>query len=242
MKVIIVKNYEELCQKGFEIMSELITKKPDCTLGLATGGTPVGLYKKMVEANKAGKLDFSKVSSYNLDEYVGIDYNHPESYHKFMRRNLFDHVNIDLAKTHVPDGGAKDSKKAIDEYNEMLSKATIDMQLLGIGSDGHIGFDEPGTPFDSVTHIVDLEESTIKDNARFFDNDLNKVPRKAMTMGLKNIMDAKSVLLLASGANKIDAIYNTVRGDISTDCPASILQNHPNCTIIVDEAAAAKLQ
>jgi len=241
MKVIVVKDYEEVSAKAYEIMAELISNKPDCTLGLATGGTPVGLYKKLIEANKAGKLDFSKVQTVNLDEYVGIDYEHPESYHKFMNRNLFDHINIDKANTHVPDGGASDPQVACDEYNKLLASKTIDMQLLGIGGNGHIAFNEPGTPVDSVTHIVHLDERTIKDNARFFNNDMDLVPKSAMTMGIKNIMAAKKVLLLASGANKADAVFNTVEAKPTTKVPASVLQNHPDVTIICDEAAASKL-
>ena len=238
MKIIKCKDYNEVSLKAFEVMKEILDNKK-ATLGLATGSSPIGLYERLVESCQKNEISFKDVVSFNLDEYIGLDVNHPESYSSFMNRNLFSKVDINMENVHLP---KNDSDPKYDaEYEEQLNAHQLDIQLLGIGSNGHIGFNEPGTPFDSTTHIVDLKESTIKDNARFFDNDMSKVPTQARSMGLASIMRAKKILLVATSANKAQAIHDMVYGEVSTDCPASILQNHPDVTVIVDEDAARML-
>ena len=240
MKVIVCKNYDEMSKKGYEVMKEVLVSKPNATLGLATGSTPIGLYKEMISDYKAGNVSYKNVSSVNLDEYIGQGVGDEQSYVEFMRNNLFNHVDIDLANTDLPCGKADDMQAECDRYNAKLASISVDIQVLGIGGNGHIGFNEPNTPFGSVTHVVDLTERTIQDNARFF-NSIDEVPTQAISMGIKNVMNAKKILLLASGANKADAIYATVKGEVTEKVPASILQLHPDCYIIVDEAAASKL-
>ena len=240
MKVIVCKNYDEMSKKGYEVMKEVLVSKPNATLGLATGSTPIGLYKEMISDYKAGNVSYKNVSSVNLDEYIGQGVGDEQSYVEFMRNNLFNHVDIDLANTDLPCGKASDMQAECDRYNAKLASISVDIQVLGIGGNGHIGFNEPNTPFGSVTHVVDLTERTIQDNARFF-NSIDEVPTQAISMGIKNVMNAKKILLLASGANKADAIYATVKGEVTEKVPASILQLHPDCYIIVDEAAASKL-
>ncbi len=240
MKVIVCKNYDEMSKKGYEVMKEVLVSKPNATLGLATGSTPIGLYKEMINDYKAGNVSYKNVSSVNLDEYIGQGVGDEQSYVEFMRNNLFNHIDIDLANTDLPCGKAADMQAECDRYNAKLNSISVDIQVLGIGGNGHIGFNEPNTPFGSVTHVVDLTERTISDNARFF-NSIEEVPTQAVSMGIKNVMNAKKILLLASGANKADAIYATVHGEVTEKVPASILQLHPDCYIIVDEAAASKL-
>jgi len=240
MNLFITKDYEELSAKAYEIVKKILLEKPDATLGLATGSTPVGLYKLMAADCKKGEVSYKNVKSYNLDEYVGLGVGDEQSYVEFMRKNLFNHIDIDLKNTHLPDGMDADMQKACDRYNEMLANAEIDVQILGIGGNGHIAFNEPGTSFDSVTHIVNLTEKTIEDNARFFDS-IDEVPTKAITMGIANIMAAKSIIILASGANKADAVFAAVKGKIDESCPASILRTHKNVTFIADIDAASKL-
>ena len=239
MKVITVKDYDELCQKAFEVMKEYI--KPGKVLGLATGSSPVGLYKKMIEYHKNEGVSFKDITTYNLDEYVGLPITHPESYYAFMHTNLFNHIDIEEKNVHVPSGLGDNLDEQCAEYEKAVENAHVDIQLLGIGSDGHIAFNEPGTAFDSPTHITDLAESTIKDNARFFDNDMSKVPTQAATQGIGTIMKAKNILLVANGANKAQAIKDMIEGPIVESCPASILQKHPSVVVVVDEAAASKL-
>lgn len=241
MKVIVVKNYEEASQKACEIMLDVIKNNPSANLGLATGSTPIRLYELMREDHKKNGTSYKNIKSFNLDEYFGLEQSHPQSYHYFMCHNLFNELDIDMNNVHVPKG-----KGDIDEecrvYNELLKNNPIDIQLLGIGSNGHIGFNEPGTDFDSVTHKVDLKQSTIEDNARlFFDGKIEDVPTQAVSMGIKNIMDAKKVLLIACGEGKAKAIKATIEEEKSINVPASALQDHPDCTIIVDEAAASLL-
>ncbi|MBR6737650.1 MAG: glucosamine-6-phosphate deaminase [Clostridia bacterium] len=240
MKVIVCKNYDEMSAKAYEVMKEVLSSKDNAILGLATGSTPIGLYKEMIKDYKAGNVSYKNVSSVNLDEYIGQGVGDEQSYVEFMRNNLFNHVDIDLAKTDLPCGKAEDMQAECDRYNAKLASISVDIQVLGIGGNGHIGFNEPGTPFGSVTHVVDLTERTISDNARFF-NSIEEVPTQAISMGIKNVMNAKKILLLASGTNKADAIYATVKGEVTETVPASILQLHPDCYIIVDEAAASKL-
>lgn len=237
MIVIQAKDYDEMSLKAYEAMKIVLTEKPEAVLGLATGSTPIGLYKCMIADYKAGAVSYKNMTSINLDEYVGLPVTHPESYRSFMNRNLFDHIDIKPENTHVPDGLAEDLQKAADEYTAFATAHPIDVQILGIGANGHIGFNEPGTPFDSHTHVVTLKEGTRRDNARFFDNDISLVPTHAVTLGMQDIMNAKAVILLASGAGKADAVAKMIKGPVSTDCPASILQTHPNVLVVTDEAA-----
>ena len=237
MIVIQAKDYDEMSLKAYESMKIVLTEKPEAVLGLATGSTPIGLYKCMIADYKAGAVSYKNMTSINLDEYVGLPVTHPESYRSFMNRNLFDHIDIKPENTHVPDGLAEDLQKAADEYTAFAAAHPIDVQILGIGANGHIGFNEPGTPFDSHTHVVTLKEGTRRDNARFFDNDISLVPTHAVTLGMKDIMNAKAIILLASGAGKADAVAKMIKGPVSTDCPASILQTHPNVLVVTDEAA-----
>ena len=239
MKIIVADNYLHLSEIAARIIAEVIKNKPDSVLGLATGSSPLGSYKRLIDAYADGALSFEKVKTVNLDEYVGLDEKNSRSYHYFMNANLLGFVNVKKENIHIP-SGIGDTSQNCQRYNEILQAYPRDIQLLGIGRNGHIGFNEPGTPFDSRTHIVDLAEKTINDNARFFD-DISQVPRKAITMGIGDIMKAKKILLLASGAKKADAIYKTVCGEVTTDCPASVLQLHSDVALIIDKDAAAKL-
>ena len=207
----------------------------------AHGSTPIGLYKNMIEDHKRNCTSYREIRTVNLDEYAGLDYSSDQSYVYFMRSNLFDYIDIDLKNTNIENGKAADRQAECDRYNRLLEGMQQDIQVLGIGSNGHIAFNEPGTPFGSVTHIVDLAESTIKDNSRMFKS-IDEVPRQAFTMGLKNIMNAKKILILANGANKAKAVYGLVKGEVTEAVPASVLQLHPDCTLVCDEAAAALLK
>ena len=241
MKVIIAKDYEEMSKKAFEVMREVVKGNPRAVLGLATGSTPIGLYKNMIEDHKQNCTSYREIRTVNLDEYAGLDYSSDQSYVYFMRSNLFDYIDIDLKNTNIENGKAADRQAECDRYNRLLEGMQQDIQVLGIGSNGHIAFNEPGTPFGSVTHIVDLAESTIKDNSRMFKS-IDEVPRQAFTMGLKNIMNAKKILILANGANKAKAVYGLVKGEVTEAGPASVLQLHPDCTLVCDEAAAELLK
>lgn len=236
MKVIVTKDYDELSKEAFKVMKEVLDARPDAVLGLATGSSPEGLYAEMVKDHKENGTSYKDVHTYNLDEYVGIDRNDPQSYYTFMNDHLFSHVDIDPANTHVPYGSTAEDAKAYDDQVK-----GVDIQLLGIGRNGHIGFNEPGTPCDERTHIVELTESTRDANKRFFDDDINKVPTHAITQGIGTVMDAKKILLVANGESKADAVKAMVEGPVDTACPASVLQNHPDVVVIVDEAAASKL-
>ena len=239
IRIIKVKDAEEAADKAFEVMKEYL--KPGKVLGLATGSTPLGLYARMVKDHKENGTSYKEIKSFNLDEYVGLPITHPESYYAFMHRNLFDQIDIPEENTHVPSGLGEDLEAQAKKYDEMIAESPVDIQLLGIGSDGHIAFNEPGTAFDSGTHVTDLAESTIKDNCRFFDNDISKVPTQAVTQGIGTIMKAKAILLIATGANKAQAVKDMLEGPIDESCPASILQKHDDVTVIIDEAAACKL-
>ncbi|MBO5776153.1 MAG: glucosamine-6-phosphate deaminase [Clostridia bacterium] len=232
------KDYDQMSKIAYQTMREVLINNPNAVLGLATGSTPIGLYKEMIKDYEAGNVSYKNMVSINLDEYVGLPVEHPESYRSFMNRNLFDHIDINKANTHVPNGLATDVDQACADYTAFAKAHPIDVQILGIGGNGHIGFNEPGTPFSSNTHKVELKENTRKDNARFFDDDLSKVPTHAITLGLQDIMQAKLIILLASGAGKAQAIKDMILGPISPDCPASILQTHPNVIVIADEAAS----
>ncbi len=240
MKVIKVKDNNELSLEASKFMIDLLVKKPNATLGLATGSSPIGLYQNLIKAYKNGEVSFKDVHTFNLDEYCELPKEHQESYYTFMHRNLFDHVDIKEENINIPSSVGSDLQKNCDDYNKLLNNASVDVQLLGIGGNGHIGFNEPGTSFESQTQIIKLAEKTREDNKRFF-NSIDEVPTHAITMGIKNIMNAKSILLVASGKNKADAINKLVNGEVTEDFPASILKNHPNVTVIVDEEAASLL-
>ena len=242
MKLIRTKNYEELSRKAANIIAAQITLKPDCLLGLATGSSPIGTYDNLVSMYESGNLDFSRVRSVNLDEYMGLGGDNNQSYRYFMNKHLFERVNIDMTNTHVPDGTVLDSEKACAAYNALLAEmGTIDLQVLGIGPNGHIGFNEPDDHFAAETHCVDLTDATIQANKRFFENEAD-VPRKAYTMGIGNIMSAKMIVLVANGKNKAKALAAALKGPVTPQCPASILQFHPNAIIIADEDALSELE
>lgn len=240
MKVIITKDYESMSNQAFAIMSAVVKSNPEAILGLATGTTPLGLYARMAEDHRKNGTSYAQIRTVNLDEYAGLDIESDQSYVYFMRKNLFEHLDIPLENTHIANGKAEDLAEECARYNALLETMQQDIQILGIGSNGHIAFNEPGTPFDSTVHVVDLAESTIRDNARLFEKE-EDVPRQALTMGLKNIMNAKKIVILANGAGKANAVYGLVRGPITESLPASILQEHPDCTLICDEAAASLL-
>lgn len=240
MKIISVKNYEELSREAAKIVIDLVRAKPNATLGLATGSSPVGLYKELIKAYSAKEISFNSITTYNLDEYCNLDKHHSQSYYTFMHENLFNHVDIQEGNVFIPEGNGEDLEMLCKEYNDKLANAEIDVQILGIGGNGHIGFNEPGTSFDQETFIVELTEQTREDNKRFF-NHIDEVPRYAITMGIKNIVAAKKIILIASGVGKSDAIHRLVNGPLTEDFPASILQNHPDVVVIIDEAAASKL-
>lgn len=240
MKVIVTENYQEMSQKAAEIIIGIVKNNPNAILGLATGSSPIGTYQNMIKDHKENGTSYKSVKTVNLDEYVGLTADHDQSYAYFMRTNLFDSIDIDLANTNLPCGSAPDAKAECDRYNALLATMQQDVQVLGLGSNGHIGFNEPGTPLSSVTHIVDLTESTIKDNSRLF-NSIDEVPRQALSMGIKNIMQAKSIIMVVSGKNKAEAVKGMVKGEITVDLPASVLQLHPNVTIVCDKDAASLL-
>ena len=241
MKVYIEKDYDAMSKKAFEVIKEVVVNNPNAILGLATGSSPIGTYKNLVEDYKNNGTSYKSVKSVNLDEYVGLGEGDEQSYVTFMRENFFNHVDISLDNTNLPNGKATDLKAECDRYNALLAKMPQDMQLLGIGSNGHIGFNEPGTAFDSVTHVVDLAESTIKDNSRLFNN-IDEVPRQALSMGIANILNAKKIVVVASGANKADAVAKSINGEITEEVPASVLQKHDDVIWVIDEAAASKLK
>jgi len=240
MKIIIVENYEELSEKAAEIIADVIKKNPSAVLGLATGSTPIGTYNKLAEKCSAGEITFKNIKTVNLDEYVGLGEESGQSYVSFMRNNLFYKVDIDLNNTRLPDGKADDINAECERYSKYLSEHRQDIQLLGLGGNGHIGFNEPGTSFESSTHEVALTENTIKDNSRLFERK-EDVPKKAITMGIREIMQSKKILLLANGKNKAQAVYNAVKGEVNENCPASILQKHGDAVIILDKEAASLL-
>ena len=239
--LIITNSYEEMSQKAADIIIELLKKKPNSILGLATGSTPLGLYKILISKYNEGLISFKDVQTFNLDEYCDIPKEHEQSYFTYMNKNLFEHIDIDKNNTYLPKGEG-DSKLNSEKYEKELNKIKIDIQLLGIGSNGHIGFNEPGTDFNLGVHEVVLTENTIKDNARFFENDINKVPKKAITMGIKNILDAETIILIANGKNKANAIKNIMSGVVDKNIPASALNLHKGKVyVIVDKEAASLL-
>lgn len=238
MKLIVVNNYEELSKVAAKEFSKVIKEKENAVLGLATGGTPVGMYKELIKMYEKKELNFSKITTVNLDEYIGLNPEHNQSYRYFMNNNLFNHINIDKSNTFVPNGLAEDLEAQCKEYDQKIAElGGIDIQLLGVGNNGHIAFNEPNSELSSGTHIISLTDNTIEANARFFDN-IDDVPRKAITMGVGGIMKAKKIILIASGESKAEAIKGIFSGKITTANPATMLQMHRDVTIIVDEAAA----
>ena len=234
-------DYHDMSRKAANIISAQIIMKPDCVLGLATGSSPVGTYKQLIEWYKKGDLDFSKVTSINLDEYKGLSPDNDQSYRYFMNNNLFDHINIDKSRTFVPDGLEPDARKACNDYNNIIANSGgIDLQLLGLGHNGHIGFNEPGEAFEKETHCVNLTESTIEANKRFFASEAD-VPRQAYTMGIKSIMQARKILVIVSGESKAAILKEVLYGPITPAVPASILQLHNDVTIVADDAALSLL-
>ena len=241
MRIYIGKDYEEMSRIAANVLSAQFTMKPDCVLGLATGSTPIGTYKVLIDRCAKGDLDFSQVKSINLDEYVGLSGEHDQSYRYFMNHNLFDHINIDKANTNVPNGLAEDLDAECERYNGIINTlGPIDVQVLGMGHNGHIGFNEPDDHFPLETHKVDLAQSTIDANARFFAS-ADEVPRQALTMGIKTIMQAKKVLVVVSGKDKAEIVKKAFTGPVTPEVPASILQMHSDVILVADEAAASLL-
>ena len=241
MRIIVTKDYNDMSRKAANIISAQIITKPDCVLGLATGSSPVGAYKTLVDWYKKGDLDFSEVTTVNLDEYRGLTHSNDQSYYYFMHQHLFDRVNIDPERTNVPNGMEPDAEKECGRYEELIrSLGGVDLQLLGLGHNGHIGFNEPGEAFEKETHCVDLTESTIEANKRFFAS-ADEVPRQAYTMGIKTIMQAKKILIVVNGENKADIVERAFFGPVTPEVPASILQLHNDVTLVGDEAALAKI-
>lgn len=240
MEIIKCNHYNDMSKKAAQIIINDMKAKKDIVLGLATGSTPIGLYKELVKANKSHEISFENVMTFNLDEYVGLSQKHPESYYQFMMRHLFNHIDIHPNHINLPNNELSSIEKHIKDYNDKMKKHPIDLQVLGIGANGHIGFNEPGTPIDNETFIVDLDEDTRIANQRFF-NSLDEVPTKAITMGIKNIMRSKKIILLASGIHKAEAIKKMIYGPITLDHPASILQLHPNVIVCVDEEAGSMI-
>lgn len=240
MKVIVVKNYEAMSELGAEIIANTIKANPNCTLGLATGSSPIGTYQNLVKACENKEISFKNVKTYNLDEYCGIDRTHPQSYYYFMHDNLFNHVDINEENVHIPLVSNNNLEQDCKNYNDMLNEAEVDLQLLGIGGNGHIGFNEPGTPFSQETFIVKLTDKTRQDNKRFF-NSIDEVPTHAITMGIANIMKAKKILMLISGSSKADTVVRLLNDEIDTGFPASILHKHPDVTVIIDQDAYSKM-
>lgn len=241
MNIIVTKNYDELSKVAAKEMADVVKSNPKSILGLATGGSPIGMYKELIRMNKEGEIDFSKVTTVNLDEYVGLSGEHPQSYRYFMNDNLFNHINIDKKNTYVPNGLAKNVEEECKNYdNKIAQLGGTDVQLLGIGNNGHIAFNEPDETLVSGTHLTGLTENTIEANARFFDS-IDEVPKTALTMGLGEIMKSKKIIVIASGESKAEAVKAMVSGKISTNMPASMLQMHRDVVVIVDEAAAKLL-
>ena len=241
MLVLKVKDYEELSKQVAEVIADEIRKKQDIVLGLATGDTPLGLFKNLIRMHKEEGLDFSKVRTFNLDEYIGLPPTHKESYHYFMHENLFKHINIDPRNVYIPDGMVKNISAYCEWYEEKIREVGgIDIQILGIGRDGHIGFNEPGSSLGSRTRIKTLSKETLEDNARFFWG-IENIPKTAITVGIQTIMEAKLIILLASGRKKAETVKLAVEGPVSSMVPASIMQFHPKATVVVDQEAASLL-
>ena len=241
MRIYQEADYEGMSRRAANLISAEVIRQPDCVLGLATGSTPVGTYKQLTVWNQRGDFSFKEVRTVNLDEYKGLAPTHDQSYRYFMQANFFDHIDIHFENTHVPDGLATDAAAECARYDELIrSLGYADLQLLGLGRNGHIGFNEPDDCFTKPTHVVDLTQSTIDANARFFES-ADDVPRQALTMGIGCIMAARRILIIASGEDKAEAVYNAFCGPITPQCPASILQLHPDVVLVGDKAALSKL-
>lgn len=240
MQVIICKDYEEVSQEASRLVVNLLRKNPSAILGLATGSTPIGLYQNLIRAYNNNEISFKDVKSFNLDEYLGLPRTHAESFYSFMHRHLFDHIDIKEENVHLPNNDEDTLKKDINDYTEALKKNVPDLQILGIGANGHIGFNEPGSSFDSETFAVDLTLKTRIDNLRFF-NHIDEVPTRAVTMGIKTIMRSRQIVLMATGEGKAEVVSKMINGPVTETLPASILQKHNNVVIILDELAASRL-
>lgn len=241
MKLVIAEDYDDLSKQAARLMADEVKNRPDTVLGLATGGTPVGMYRELIALHQKEGIDFSRATSFNLDEYVGLSGRHPQSYRAYMDENLFDHINIPRDKTNVPRGDVADLGAECERYEQAISAAGgIDIQVLGIGNNGHIGFNEPGSAKNTTTRVVQLTESTIEANARYFDT-IEEVPTQAVSMGIRTILSAKKIILLASGRAKAEAVQRMLEGEMTPDVPASLLQQHPDVTVIVDKEAASAL-
>src|SRR5699024_167665 len=240
VKVIKVDDYEEMSEKACIWFMERLVHLESPVLGLATGSTPEGLYECLIEQHKRGKISFEKATTFNLDEYVGLATDHPNSYNHYMYEKLFSHIAIQADQAHLTNGLAKDLDKECRDYEQLIAQVNnIDIQLLGVGVNGHIAFNEPGTSFNSRTHVIELDEATRRSNARFFDR-MDQVPTQAITMGIETIMESKEIIMLVSGENKADALARVINGTVTEDCPASVLQRHSDVTIIADRAALSK--
>lgn len=242
MKIIKVKNYQQLSEKACAMLMEVLTTKKNPVLGLATGSTPEGMYKCLIQKYKNKEVSFQNVTTFNLDEYIGLHKDNDQSYNYYMFDKFFNHIDINEENIYIPDGMAADLEQECTRFEKLIEeKGPIDFQVLGIGVNGHIGFNEPGTPFTSRTQIVELTEETRRSNARFF-NSVDEVPTKAITMGIGTIMESKKVVLLVSGKNKADALARIIDGEVAEESPASILKQHPDATIVADEDALSKVQ
>lgn len=241
MRIIIAKDYKEMGKKAANIIASQIILKPESVIGFATGETPIGMYKELVDIYKTSSLDTSKITTFNLDEYYGLSYDNPQSYAYYMHENLFKHIYIEPGSSHLPYGMCEDIEEECTHYEEKIKNAGgIDLQVLGIGRNGHIGFNEPDVKFEVRTHMVELDQDTIEANARFFPS-MEDVPKQAISMGIKTIMGARKILLMASGAEKARAIYDAIYGKITPELPASILQLHPDVTMVLEKEAASLL-
>ncbi|WP_127585229.1 glucosamine-6-phosphate deaminase [Paenibacillus koleovorans] len=234
MNILKFESQQKLNEAGAGILAGLVQTNPRVVLGLATGGTPVGIYEELVDTHRKGMVSFKSITTFNLDEYVGISTDHPESYHAYMNHHLFSHIDANPARIHIPDGNAADLKQECERYNALLDDAKqIDLQLLGLGHNGHIGFNEPDHALMSGTHVVKLKEETRSANARFF-NHIDEVPTHALTMGVGTILKAKMILLVVRGADKAEIVHQALTGPITTECPASLLQTHPHVVVLLD--------
>ena len=241
IELIITNDYDEMSKKAADIIFSLLKNNPNATLGLATGSTPIGTYNELIKKYNKNEISFENVTTFNLDEYIGLEPFHPQSYFKYMYDHLFKHININLNNTHIPKGEGN-IELNVKEYESLLKNNKINLQILGVGRNGHIGFNEPGTNFDIGVHDVILHNKTVKDNARFFENDINKVPKKAITMGIKNILDAETIILMANGTDKAEAIKNVMGNRVDVNIPVTALQMHKGKVyVIVDKKAASKL-
>lgn len=237
MNIHTFRSNQELSEAGAGIISGLIQTNPRSVLGLATGSTPIGIYEELVKSFNRGLISFKHVTTFNLDEYAGLPADHPESYHSYMNQHLFSHIDLPAGQRHIPNGMATDLEAECVRYNALLEDAKqIDLQILGLGHNGHIGFNEPDDELNSGTHIVELKESTRQANARFFDS-LDQVPTHALTMGVGTILKAKTILLVVRGADKAEIVHEALTGPIKTEIPASLLQTHPNLVVLLDAEA-----